>query len=139
MMGARPPVVIRRVLLVEDSPTMRSYVTAMLESDGSYEVTPADSGFHALKALPGGGFDLVITDINMPDINGLELIKFVRASASYRDVPVLIISTEGREQDRARGLGLGANEFLVKPFTAEELLDAVRRLLPPPASAPSTP
>ena len=109
---------------------MRSFVAATLEADGGFEVTQAESGFAALKALPGAGFELVITDVNMPDINGLELIRFVRSSPHHRDTPLVIISTEGRERDRDRGLSLGANAYLVKPFTPEALLDVVRRLLP---------
>jgi two-component system chemotaxis response regulator CheY len=109
---------------------MRSFVAATLEGEGSLEITQVQNGFDALKALPGGRFDLVITDVNMPDINGLELIKFIRSSAVYKDTPLIIISTEGRDRDRDRGLSLGANAYLVKPFTPEALLDAVRRHLP---------
>jgi two-component system chemotaxis response regulator CheY len=115
---------------------MRSFVAATLESDGAYDVTQVQNGFAALKALPGGRFDLVITDVNMPDINGLELIKFVRANPSYQQTPLIIISTEGRERDRDRGLSLGANAYLVKPFTPEALLELVRRYLPGAAAAP---
>jgi two-component system chemotaxis response regulator CheY len=109
---------------------MRTFVAATLESDGDYEVTQAPSGFAALKALPTGRFDLVITDVNMPDINGLELIKFVRSNPHYQQTPLIIISTEGRERDRDRGLSLGANAYLVKPFAPEALIDLVKRYLP---------
>jgi two-component system, chemotaxis family, chemotaxis protein CheY len=119
-----------RVLLVEDSPTMRSFVAATLEGGGILDVTQVQSGFAALKALPQGRFDLVITDINMPDINGLELIKFVRSNPSYHQVPLIIISTEGREKDRERGLSLGADAYLVKPFTPDQLLKLVQKYLP---------
>src|SRR6185295_640568 len=83
------------------------------------------SGFDALRLLPRGPYDLVITDMNMPDINGLELVKFVRQSAHHGDVPLLIISTQASERDRARGLALGADHFLPKPFTADALREAV--------------
>jgi two-component system chemotaxis response regulator CheY len=109
---------------------MRSFVAAALEGDGGYEITQVHNGFAALKALPLGRFDLVITDVNMPDINGLELIKFIRTNAAYAQVPLIIISTEGRERDRDRGLSLGANAYLVKPFTPEALLEVVHRFLP---------
>jgi two-component system, chemotaxis family, chemotaxis protein CheY len=119
--------VTKRVLLVDDSSTMRSFVAATLEGEGNYEVVQVPSGFAALKLLPQSHFDLVITDINMPDINGLELIRFIRQSPQHKDTPLIIISTEGKERDRDKGLGLGANAFLVKPFQPEELLELVEK------------
>jgi two-component system chemotaxis response regulator CheY len=118
-----------RVLVVEDSATMRGFVTAALEAAGPYAVTQAESGFHALKILPRGRYDLIITDINMPDINGLELVRFIRESETHKATPLIIISTDGREADRDRGLKLGANAYLTKPFQPEELLEVVRSLL----------
>jgi len=106
---------------------MRSFVAATLEAEGSYEVTQVPSGFAALKLLPTQQFDLVITDINMPDINGLELIRFIRTNPQHKDTPLVIISTEGKERDRDKGLGLGANAFLVKPFQPEDLLALVKK------------
>jgi two-component system chemotaxis response regulator CheY len=117
-----------RVLLVDDSPTTRSFAAAALEADG-VEVVEARTGFEALKLLPSGDFSAVVTDINMPDINGLEVIKYTRSHARYRETPVIIISTEGRETDRERAMKLGANEYLVKPFTPEELVAMVRKYL----------
>jgi two-component system chemotaxis response regulator CheY len=120
---------LHRVLLVDDSQTARSFAAAALESEGDLEVSLANSGFEALKILPRGDFDLVITDINMPDINGLELIRFTRSHARYATTPLIIISTEGRDVDREKAMALGANEYLVKPFTPEALIAAVRRYL----------
>src|SRR5580658_8359447 len=117
-----------RLLLVEDSAVMRNFVVSALETQ-SYEVTTAKSGFEALKLLPKERFQLIITDINMPDINGLELVRFIRESAHHKDTPLILISTDNRERDRERGLKLGAREYLAKPFTPEELLGAVRRCL----------
>lgn len=115
-----------RVLVVEDSPATRSYIRSTLEdAKPDFEVVEAASGFDALRLLPRGSYDLVITDINMPDINGLELIKFVRDSERHRQVPLLIVSTQSSERDRERGLSLGADGYLAKPFTREELLAAV--------------
>jgi two-component system, chemotaxis family, chemotaxis protein CheY len=123
-----------RILVVEDSASMRSFVRNALESDSSssagVDVVEASSGFEALRLLPRGPYDLVITDINMPDINGLELIAFIRKSESHKTTPVLIISTQSSERDRARGLSLGANGYLIKPFSQEALQTEVWRLLP---------
>ena len=83
----------------------------------------AQSGFDALRLLPRGAWDLVITDINMPDINGLELISFIRKSEAHRTTPILIISTASSERDRDRGLQLGASGYLIKPFTAEAIVE----------------
>jgi two-component system chemotaxis response regulator CheY len=120
----------QRVLVVEDSATMRGFVNAALESAGPYTVTQAESGFHALKILPRSRYDLIITDINMPDINGLELVRFIRDSDVHKKTPLIIISTDGREADRDRGMKLGANAYLTKPFAPEQLLEIVRGLLP---------
>jgi len=115
---------MRRVLLVEDSASMRAFVRAALTSGplGQVEVAEAQSGFDALRLLPRGAWDLVITDINMPDINGLELISFIKKSEAHRKTPILIISTASSERDRERGITLGAAGYLVKPFTAEALV-----------------
>ncbi|HEX3849435.1 MAG TPA: response regulator [Polyangiaceae bacterium] len=122
-----------RILVVEDSVSMRSFVRNALESDSrsgaGLEVVEASSGFEALRLLPRGPYDLVITDINMPDINGLELISFIRKSELHKKTPVLIISTQSSERDRARGLSLGANGYLLKPFTPEVLQGEVWRVL----------
>ncbi len=122
-----------RILLVEDSVSMRSFVRSALESDSrssaGLDVVEASSGFEALRLLPRGPYDLVITDINMPDINGLELISFIRRSELHKETPVLIISTQSSERDRARGLSLGANGYLIKPFSPEDLQGEVRRVL----------
>lgn len=121
---------MRRVLLVEDSASMRAFVRAALSAApalGELEIVEAQSGFDALRLLPRGAWDLVITDINMPDINGLELISFIKKSESHKNTPILIISTASSERDRERGMTLGANGYLVKPFTAEAIVEQVLR------------
>lgn len=107
---------------------MRAFVRATLEGDGDYEVEEAGSGFEALRLLPRHRFDVVIVDVNMPDINGLELVSFMRGSDAHRDTPLIIISTEASARDRERGLSLGANAFLGKPFAPEQLRDLVDRV-----------
>ena len=119
----------RKVLIVEDSGATRELLRAAVESLLEVEVHMAESGFEALKVLPRHRFELIITDINMPDINGLELINFVKKNPHYRDTPLFVVTTEGREQDRDRGLQLGADEYVVKPFAPERLCALVRRYL----------
>lgn len=117
-----------RVLIIDDSSATRAYVRAALEEMADMQVTEAASGFDALRILPRERFDLLLVDINMPNINGLELISFIRRSETHRDTPLLIISTEASERDRARAMTLGANGYLPKPFTAEALAEAVKSI-----------
>ncbi|HEX7481237.1 MAG TPA: response regulator [Polyangiales bacterium] len=123
---------MQRVLLVDDSSATRAYVRAALEAGADVHVTDAASGFEALRILPREHFDLLVVDINMPNINGLELVSFIRQSEAHRDTPLLIISTEASERDVARAMSLGASGYLAKPFTADALLQAVAKL-PRPA------
>jgi two-component system chemotaxis response regulator CheY len=120
---------VLKVLIVEDSRATREMLAAAVQAVGTVEVHTAVSGFEALKVLPRHRFALIVTDINMPDINGLELINFVKKNPHYRDTPLVVITTEGREQDRARGLQLGANEYLIKPFAPEDISALVKKYL----------
>jgi two-component system, chemotaxis family, chemotaxis protein CheY len=118
-----------KVLIVEDSTASREFIASTIEQIEGLETICTGSGFEALKLLPRHRFDLIITDINMPDINGLELINFVKKNPNYRETPLIIVTAEGREQDRERGLELGATEFLVKPLAPDHLSSLVRRYL----------
>jgi two-component system chemotaxis response regulator CheY len=122
-----------RILIVEDSFSMRAFVRSVLESEDSglenVEVVEASSGFDALRLLPRGPYHLVITDINMPDINGLELVRFIRQSDQHRSTRVLLISTQSSEKDRERGMALGADAYLAKPFSPESLREEAKRQL----------
>lgn len=121
---------MQRILIVEDSETMRALLASTLEElDVPVKITEAASGFEALRRLPREAYDLIVTDINMPDINGLELVSFAKSNDAYRDIPLLIISTEGSERDRERGLELGADAYLVKPFDPDELREVAQALL----------
>lgn len=114
-----------QVLLVDDSRAMRNYVASILEGEGEFEVEQVSNGFDALRALPRTGYGLIVTDVNMPDINGIELASFVRKTPRHVDTPLIVISTDGSDVDRERALKAGATAFLAKPFTPEELLMAV--------------
>lgn len=123
-----------KVLVVEDSLAVRAFVRAVLEEPRlladddqkvSVDVVEASNGFEALRQLPQGPFDLVMTDINMSNINGLELIQFLRRSEQHRHTPIIIMSTQTTERDIARGLALGANDYLTKPMTQERLRHAI--------------
>jgi two-component system, chemotaxis family, chemotaxis protein CheY len=119
-----------KILLVEDSASMRSHLVNIIETDrDDIEIVEAENGFEALKTLPHHKFDAILTDINMPDINGLELIRFVRQAQHLAAVALLVISTQSSERDRARSLALGADEFLAKPFAPEQLVSAVSKSL----------
>jgi two-component system chemotaxis response regulator CheY len=121
---------VKRILIVEDSPTMRALLNSALEGlEIPVKITEASSGFEALRYLPREHFDLIVTDINMPDINGLELVSFAKSNSAYRSIPLIIVSTEGAEKDRARGIELGADAYIVKPFDAENLREVVVDLL----------
>ncbi len=120
---------MKKILVADDSSTMRALIISTLESMDDFELVEAANGFEALRKLPRGKVDLVITDINMPDINGLELVSFVRNNPLYKETPLIIVSTEGSSRDREKGLALGANAYLVKPFQPEELQQLVAQLL----------
>ncbi|MCB9723467.1 MAG: response regulator [Spirochaetaceae bacterium] len=121
---------MQRILIVEDSATMRSLLASSLEGlETPVKIVEAESGFEALRLLPRESFDLVVTDINMPDINGLELVSFIKNNPQYAAIPLVIVSTEGSDRDRDKGLGLGADAYVVKPFDPEQLRRVVVDLL----------
>ena len=118
------------LLIVEDSATTRALIRNVIEDIGEdLATTEAASGFEALKLLPTDEFDIIITDINMPDINGLELINFVKTNPRYNHIPIIIVTTEKSREYRERGLALGASAYVTKPFKPEELQSAITHIL----------
>lgn len=116
----------RKVLVVDDSKLMHKMYEVMLRQ---YPLAYALDGREALDRLQQHpDIDLVLLDINMPKMNGLEFLAELRADGSKDDVSVIIISTEGREEDTARGLEAGASAYIKKPFHSEEILDVITRL-----------
>ncbi len=116
-------------LIVEDSPMMRQLLVFAMSRVKNMAITEADDGVEALKMLAGAKFDIVITDINMPIMDGLKLVKRIRSDAVHSNVPIVIITTEGAEEDRQRALQLGANAYITKPIQAPQVISKVKELL----------
>jgi two-component system chemotaxis response regulator CheY len=118
-----------RCLVVEDSPTMRQLIVFALKRLPELEIVEASDGVDALKKLPGAKTDLVLTDINMPIMDGLKLVSLMKGNPLYRDIPVVIITTEGAAEDREKGMALGARAYIPKPIQTNGLLKVVREIL----------
>ncbi|NVB42172.1 response regulator [Pseudenhygromyxa sp. WMMC2535] len=116
-------------LVVEDSPPMRKMIVFALSRVRELDVIEADDGVDALRRIAGTKFDIIITDINMPILDGLKLVKRLRADENYKDVPIVIITTEGAAEDRQRALTLGANAYITKPIQAQQVISLVREIL----------
>ena len=115
------------VLIVDDSRAMRAYLRGVIQDAFTCTAVEAQSGFEALRLLPREQFDLIITDINMPIMDGLKLIKKVRSEGEHVDVPIIVVTTEKADQKRAYNLGV--NKFLTKPVSAPEVFSTAKKLL----------
>ena len=124
----------KRILAVDDSKTMREMVSFTLKGAG-YEVIEAEDGKAALAALNGGKVDAVVTDLNMPNMNGFELIRALRANPNYKFTPILMLTTEGDTRKKEEGKAVGATGWIVKPFSPEKLIEVVKKVCPPEAAA----
>ena len=125
---------MKRLLIVDDSKLMRDMVAACLRPLGSVSFEFAASGLEAIERLALAGYDLVVLDLNMPDVGGIEVIEFVRSQDQLRALPILVVTTRGDETSKTRVLEAGASGFLAKPFAPPQILDEVRRLLEPGAA-----
>jgi two-component system, chemotaxis family, chemotaxis protein CheY len=121
-------------LIVEDSPTMRQLLAFSLRRLKDCRIIEAVDGVDALKKLTTERVDLVITDINMPMMDGLKLVTLIRGNPRTKTLPIVIVTTEGAEEDRKRGLALGANAYVPKPIQPSVLLKTVASLLEPSRS-----
>lgn len=118
------------ILVVDDSKVMRDMIVACLRAIPDTEFVHASSGLEAIERLSLSSFDLMVLDLNMPDIGGIEVLEFVRAQDTLRGLPVLIVTTRGDDQSRERVLQAGATSFLAKPFTPDSIIAEVRAILP---------
>ncbi|HSM93157.1 MAG TPA: response regulator [Anaeromyxobacteraceae bacterium] len=119
----------RLALVVDDSPTMRRQLAAALQRVPGLSPVEASDGADAWRKLSAGTFDILLTDVNMPTLDGLKLISLVRTGGAHQRIPVVVVTTEGADADRRRALELGANAYLVKPVMADQVVGAVTRLL----------
>lgn len=120
---------MQRLLVVDDSKLMRDMVAACLRPLGDVEFEFAGTGLEAIERLALAQFDIVVLDLNMPDVGGLEVIEFVRAQDKLKTLPILIVTTRGDDASKARVIEAGASGFLSKPFSPVQILAEVRRLL----------
>jgi len=118
-----------RILIVEDSPTMRQLLVFALRRLKDVEIVEAQDGMDGLRKVSSEEFDLTLIDINMPVMDGLKLIRLMRGEESLKDIPIVVITTEGANEDRERAIALGANEYLTKPIQANRVLTVVKGLL----------
>ncbi|OQX68516.1 MAG: two-component system response regulator [Sorangiineae bacterium NIC37A_2] len=116
-------------LVVEDSPMMRQLLVFALGRLKNLRVTEADDGVDGLRKLASARYDIILTDINMPIMDGLKLVKRVRSDPTHKDTPIVIITTEGASEDRQRALQLGANAYITKPIQAPQVIATVKELL----------
>ncbi len=117
-----------KVLIVDDSPTMRKIIKTTL-NPLKVITREAGNGLEAIEQLALDSVDVMLLDLNMPDMHGFEVIRYVRQHDDYRDLPIVVISTRADKTSRETALQSGANEYLTKPFTPEKLTEVVRRLL----------
>ena len=120
---------MKKVLVVDDSATMRRMVMVSLRGLSEVQFQEAGSGLEAIEQLALGPVDLMILDLNMPDIHGLEVVQFVNAHTPYRAIPIVVLTTRGDEGSRGTALAAGAALYLTKPFDPSELAAHTRKLL----------
>ncbi len=117
------------ILVVDDSKVMRDMIIACLRAIPETSFVHASSGLEAIERLSLATFDMMVLDLNMPDIGGVEVLEFVRGQDTLRSLPVMIVTTRGDEQSRERVLQAGATSFLAKPFTPDAIIAEVRAIL----------
>ena len=117
------------ILVVDDSPTMRQLISFAVKRVPDSNIVEAIDGVDALKKLSAKKFDIILVDINMPVMDGLKLVSLVRNDPNYKDIPIVMITTEGAEEDKKKAMAIGANAYLAKPIQTQELLKLVGQFL----------
>ncbi len=117
------------IMVVEDSPMTRQLIAFALKRLPDIRITESTNGMEAFKKLSSETFDLILTDINMPGMDGLKLVEFLRKNPKYKDIPIIIITTEGAEEDKNKAMAIGATAYLPKPIQTQELLKMVNQYL----------
>ena len=120
---------MKRILVVDDSPTIRRMMIASLRSLSGVEIDEANNGLEAIERLALVPVSMLFLDLNMPDIHGIEVIEFVRGHQAYRSIPICVVTTRGDEASRAQALDAGANVYLTKPFTPQDIVAQAAVLL----------
>jgi len=120
---------VRQLLVVDDSRVMREMIVACLRGNQALAFTHAASGLEAIEQLSLRAFDLVILDLNMPDIGGVEVIQFIRSQDKLAKLPILVVTTRGDDASRSNALSVGASRFMTKPFAPEAIAAEVSGLL----------
>ncbi|MGL5135199.1 MAG: response regulator [Planktothrix sp.] len=121
--------VMKRVLVVDDSATMRKMVIVSLRDLTDVSFSEAENGLEAIEKMEIAPFDLMILDLNMPDMHGLEVLKFVLGHPTYHDTPIVILTTKGDEKSRSEAIAAGAACYLTKPFQPKFLASHIQELL----------
>lgn len=119
----------KKMLTVDDSPSVRKLVKFTLKAKG-FQVSSAGDGEEALDLMKEESFDAIILDINMPRMNGLEFLKHIKANDQYASIPVIMLTTEGQDDDKDKAISLGATAYMVKPFKPTQLLTLLEKIVP---------
>jgi two-component system, chemotaxis family, chemotaxis protein CheY len=120
---------MKKILIVDDSPTMRRMVAAALQGLTAVSFEEASNGLEAVEILARGGVALMILDLNMPDMHGLDVLRFVRSHGQYKSTPIIVLTTKYDPESRKSAVTAGATDYLTKPFEPRVLLDHVSQLV----------
>jgi len=118
----------KKILIVDDCDTTRKLLTYIVKEKG-YKIIGASNGLEALEVLAQNQIDLIVTDLNMPQMDGLEMSKTIRENEAYREIPIIMVTTEASEADKKMGLEAGVTTYLTKPFTPQKLLYEIQKVI----------